>query len=365
MAFQMTIEELQSFHRIDRDTYRMLAIGLGKDPLLSMAVISLWFLMEEIGYPSIILDLLTYHSDVITSAFDEAMSAVYYIITSTPPPLQGNSVTDMPTTLRMMQDHGSPMYISKSSLFEHGVNALIILQHKIGKVCYRLFADIFIEAVLGNVSDTNFNLGNDCVEIIEDATNTTEEEPQNSAPIITGNLVEPEPVTSLPNTVVFGNGIAPAILRNETDEFKRLEIGPSSGTAQSENVSEIGETSSLPENISEIRETSSLPAYKVEEQQIVQVVPACQRTMFVTFSRGFPISEYQLREFFVRTYGDCIENLFMQEIRPPQRQSMYAKVVFRASETIDEILAGEEKVRFILNGRHIQARRFEVREGSR
>ncbi|KAI3995218.1 hypothetical protein MKX01_032020 [Papaver californicum] len=348
---QMTMKELRSFHRIDRDTYKMLAINLGKDPLLSMAVIALWIFMEELGYPSIILELLIYQSDRITnSAFDEAVSSVYYIITSTPPPpLLSTAVTDMPTTLRVIQDYGSPMYISMNSLFEHAVSGYISLKQTIGTVCYRLFVDIFRETMLRNRFDTNLNLGNDCDEIYEN-TNTHEEPPGVAAPI-TGNFVEPEPIESLkPNSVVFGNGIAPDLLRDETNEFKKLEVGSSSGTAQGENIPEIGETSSLP---------------TIEEQQIVQVIPPGERTMFITFSRGFPISEDQLREFFVRTYGDCIESIYMQEIRPPQRQSMFAKIVFHAGETIDHILAGEDKVRFFINGRHIQARKFEVREGGR
>ncbi|KAI3851957.1 hypothetical protein MKW98_019956 [Papaver atlanticum] len=275
----VTIEELRSFHRIDRDTYRMLAINLGKDPLLSMAVIALWIFMEELGYPSIILELLIYQNHLLTSwAFDEAVSSVYYIITSTPPPpLQGTSITDMPITLRVLQDYGSPMYISMNSLFEHAVSGYTSLKQTIGTVCYRLFADIFREATLRNL---NLNLGYGGDEIYGDANTHDQEETD-----VTGNVVvEPEPIER--NSVVFGNGIPPALLRGETNEFKKLEVGSSSGTKQSENISEIGESS------------SSLPT--IEEQQIVQVIPPDERTMFVTFSRGFPISEGQLREFFVR-----------------------------------------------------------------
>ncbi|KAI3950724.1 hypothetical protein MKW92_005248 [Papaver armeniacum] len=270
----VTIEELRSFHRIDRDVYRMLAINLGKDPLLSMAVIALWIFMEELGYPSIILELLIYQNHLLTSwAFDEAVSSAYYIITSSPPPpLHYTSITDMPTTLRLIQDYGSRMYISKSSLFEHAEIGYTSLKQTIGTVCYRLFADIFREATQRNF---NLNLGYGGDEIYGDANTHGQEE--------TGNVVEPEPVE--PKSVVFGNGIPPAPLRGDTVEFKKLEVGSSSGTKQCENISEIGETSTLP---------------AIEEQQVVQVIPPDERTMFITFSRGFPISESQLREFFIR-----------------------------------------------------------------
>ncbi|KAI3936698.1 hypothetical protein MKX01_034127 [Papaver californicum] len=96
--------------------------------------------------------------------------------------------------------------------------------------------------------------------------------------------------------------------------------------------------------------SSSVP--RVDEPQVVRVTPPNERTMFIKFSRGFPISEDQLREFFVRTYGDCIESIYMQD----------CKIVFHAGETIDHILAGQDKVGFFINGREFQARKFEARE---
>ncbi|KAI3972143.1 hypothetical protein MKW92_006388 [Papaver armeniacum] len=295
---KMTVQELRSFHRIDRDLYRYLTITLRKDPLVSMAVIALWMFMEELAYPIIILELLKHQSDILTnSAYDEAVWAIHYIITSTPPPpFYRTAVTDMPTTLSLIRDYGSAMYVSMTSLFEESGYAS--LKRIIGNVCYRMFADIFREALLknGHGDDLNDVVNDFANEILED-TNIPEVELENSAPI-TGNVVEPESV--------------------------KCEVGSSSGTAQGDH----------------------------------------QRTLFVTFSRGFLISEDQIREFFVRTYGEnCVESINMQDVSPPElRQPMYAMIVFHATETIDKILAGEDKVRFLINGRHIQARRLEVRD---
>ncbi|KAI3995247.1 hypothetical protein MKX01_032049 [Papaver californicum] len=95
------------------------------------------------------------------------------------------------------------------------------------------------------------------------------------------------------------------------------------------------------------------------------VTPPSERTMFVTFSKGYPITEDQVREYFVGMHGDCIERIDMQKAKPSKRQSMFAKIIFYNSRTIDEILGGEEKVRLFINGLHMQARRYEVREGSK
>ncbi|KAI3870616.1 hypothetical protein MKX03_030180 [Papaver bracteatum] len=316
---KMTVQELRFFHRIDRDIYRYLAITLGKDPLVSVAVIALWMFLEELGYPNIILELLKHQSDIITnSAYDEAVWEVHYIITSIPPPpFHRTAVTDMPTTLSLIRDYGSAMYVSMKYLFEHGEGGYASLKRIIGDACYRMFADIFREAMVKNGFGDDLNdLVNDCANEINEDTGIPEVQPDVSAPI-----------TSL-----------------------KVEVGSSSGTAGGENISEIGNTSSL------------LPT--MEKQETVQVIPECERTLFVTFSRGFPISEDQIREFFVRTYGEnCMESICMQEISPPQlRQSMYAMILFHATETIDKILAGEDKVCFLINGRHIQARRLKVRE---
>ncbi|RZC52857.1 hypothetical protein C5167_021281 [Papaver somniferum] len=312
---KMTIEELRFFYRIDREIYRYLAITLGKDPLRSMAIIALWISMEEMGYPSIILELLTYQSDIITnSACDEAEWAVYYIITGTPPPppFYRTAVTDMNTTLTLIRDSGSAMYVSMKYLFEHGAIGYSSLKQIIGNLCSIMFADILRKAMLKNGFGDNPNdLVNDRAD--ED-TNIPEVELDNSAPI-------------------------------------KVEAGSSSGTTQGENISEF------------VRTSSFLTTF--EEQPTVEIIPPCKRTLFVIFSRGFPISEDQIREFLVRTNGEnCVESICMQQVRPPQRrQPMYAMIEFHATETIDKILAGEDKVRFFISGCHIQARRLEAREG--
>ncbi|KAI3929013.1 hypothetical protein MKX01_029542 [Papaver californicum] len=98
------------------------------------------------------------------------------------------------------------------------------------------------------------------------------------------------------------------------------------------------------------------------EPQIVRVTPPSERTMFVTFSREYPISEDQVREYFVGMHEDCIERIDMQKIKPPQKQSLFAKIVFYDSGTIDKILGGEEKVRLFISGLYVQVRRYMGRD---
>ncbi|KAK8515458.1 hypothetical protein V6N13_139563 [Hibiscus sabdariffa] len=88
-----------------------------------------------------------------------------------------------------------------------------------------------------------------------------------------------------------------------------------------------------------------------------EVVPADDRTMFITFSKGYPVYEWEVREFFTRLYGDCIESLHMQEVMPNE-QSLFARIVCYSTATIEMILQGSAKVKFNINGKHVWARKF-------
>ncbi|KAJ8428981.1 hypothetical protein Cgig2_009789 [Carnegiea gigantea] len=46
-----------------------------------------------------------------------------------------------------------------------------------------------------------------------------------------------------------------------------------------------------------------------------RVVPSSKRTIFLIFSKGYPISESELREFLTRSFGNIIEALYMQDVR--------------------------------------------------
>ncbi|KAL3830037.1 hypothetical protein ACJIZ3_018839 [Penstemon smallii] len=70
------------------------------------------------------------------------------------------------------------------------------------------------------------------------------------------------------------------------------------------------------------------------------------RTMFVTFSKGYPVSE-----------NECIESFHMQEVRPDE-QALYAKIVFMNPSFIEIILRGVNKAKFSINGKHVWMRKF-------
>ncbi|XP_020229221.1 uncharacterized protein LOC109810223 [Cajanus cajan] len=88
-------------------------------------------------------------------------------------------------------------------------------------------------------------------------------------------------------------------------------------------------------------------------------VPVDDRIIFMTFSRGYLISEVEVRDFFLRMYGDIVEALHMQDVVPPE-QPLYARVVIRAEaiHMIDHILESTNKVKLSINGKHAWARKY-------
>ncbi|KAL5711299.1 hypothetical protein ACHQM5_021772 [Ranunculus cassubicifolius] len=87
-------------------------------------------------------------------------------------------------------------------------------------------------------------------------------------------------------------------------------------------------------------------------------------TLFLTFSKGYPLTEKELQTFFLRTYGDVVQDIFMQEKRSGT-EPLYARAVFHSPDNIATIMEGQERIRFFVNGKHVWCRRFVSRSKNR
>ncbi|KAJ8436751.1 hypothetical protein Cgig2_009725 [Carnegiea gigantea] len=87
--------------------------------------------------------------------------------------------------------------------------------------------------------------------------------------------------------------------------------------------------------------------------------PIVDRTLFLTFSRGFPVSEDEAKAFFMKMCGDCIEHFEMEVVVKPKTQALYAQMVLRSVAYMDQIMTGKHIAKFRSNGKHIWARKFE------
>ncbi|XP_024200604.1 uncharacterized protein LOC112203939 [Rosa chinensis] len=92
--------------------------------------------------------------------------------------------------------------------------------------------------------------------------------------------------------------------------------------------------------------------------QVEEEVSADDRTIFLTFSKGYPISEKEVREFFTRKYGEFFDAIHMQEVQVVDQQPLYARLVVRSASFIPVVLEGQSKAKFSINGKHVWARKY-------
>nr|DAD29293.1 TPA_asm: hypothetical protein HUJ06_030761 [Nelumbo nucifera] len=135
MDSPVTIEELRSFHSIDRELYSRLVIKLRRDISTSMQVIALWMWLEDVGYPNIIHKMLSLPDSLVKALADEALICLNCITSdSSPPPPTNNCI---PCTLGLMKQD-----ISLQFFHDNRLSAIRGITKKLNNVCLRTFADI-------------------------------------------------------------------------------------------------------------------------------------------------------------------------------------------------------------------------------
>ncbi|XP_009622739.2 uncharacterized protein [Nicotiana tomentosiformis] len=84
------------------------------------------------------------------------------------------------------------------------------------------------------------------------------------------------------------------------------------------------------------------------------------RSLFMTFSRGYPISRRQIINFFNRKYGDCVEDVFT--FRKQGRDPTFGKVVFKNTSSCALVLRGGcDVARFYIGSGHVWVKQYKPR----
>ncbi|XP_025792418.1 uncharacterized protein LOC112873624 [Panicum hallii] len=84
-------------------------------------------------------------------------------------------------------------------------------------------------------------------------------------------------------------------------------------------------------------------------------LPDDYRSLFITFSKGYPISKEDIMEFFNSVFGPCVETVMVEKVAPGQ-QPVYGRVVLRSAAMIPVVLDGRQTAKFLIKGRHLWAR---------
>ncbi|XP_076936098.1 uncharacterized protein LOC143603066 [Bidens hawaiensis] len=95
------------------------------------------------------------------------------------------------------------------------------------------------------------------------------------------------------------------------------------------------------------------------EQEPDEVVPPDDRTIFLTFSKGYPISADDVTQYFCGLFGDCIQSIHMQPVVPGS-QPLFARMVVRDLSSVRAVIGNgpDGKSRYVINGKHVWARKF-------
>ncbi|KAK9088480.1 hypothetical protein Scep_027562 [Stephania cephalantha] len=271
----ITIEELRLFYSIDRELFTRLVIRLRRDVGKSMVAISLWLWLEEVGFPNIILKMLSLPDEIVSLVADEAAIIIGFLESSRTKSLSMPSHTLIEMTRSLMNST-----LSFQFLHQHRLSVLTGVLRYVENVCAKAFEDIGMMVTTPIIMPqlANFN----CKQRLDEASSST-------------------PVLS--RRQIMLNHVA-------------HPWGPSK-----------------------------------------DVVPQDERTMFMTFSRGYPLSETEVKEFFSRNYGDCIESFYMEDV-PTNQQPLYARVIFRSPTMITTVLNGKHSAQFVINGKHVRTRRW-------
>ncbi|KAF8731677.1 hypothetical protein HU200_015606 [Digitaria exilis] len=105
-----------------------------------------------------------------------------------------------------------------------------------------------------------------------------------------------------------------------------------------------------------IREEESTNAKLLQIQIQHSRVPRDERTLFVTFSNGYPFTADELYEFFIGNFGD-VEIITVQESVDP-KPPLFAHITFYTQETLFRILGRHRTAKFVIRGKHLWARKF-------
>ncbi|OIW18752.1 hypothetical protein TanjilG_13504 [Lupinus angustifolius] len=298
LSASITNEELRTFHNIDRIIYWILVINLSRDPAESMHVLAMLLWLEKVGYRHLIKKMTTLPYILINEIADEVVSCLKYINIYTFSYFSYMSYPTETCEIPLLQSIVEKE-ISAQLLYDNRDLAFKGIAKILHDVCSRAFRDILQHALMRNMMEKM----------------AEEQRKMQEAQFAELQQQQPPP------------------------PFWFAPMEPSSSVV----LSDAG--------------YNQFPVQNQVENNYDEMVPADERTLFLTFSKGYPVEEQEVKEFFTLLFGDSVEGLYMQEVQPGE-QALYARIVFRSSLIIDMIIQGSSKAKFCINGKHVWARKF-------
>ncbi|KAJ8428978.1 hypothetical protein Cgig2_009786 [Carnegiea gigantea] len=387
-AFQITLQELFAFHNIDRQLFSRFVFNLGHDPAEALHVTAFWLWLEHFNNHAHYVDnILNLPDPLVEAVFEETLLCLR---AAEADPRAGfrppnSDPLDIPMIHRITgMDEVSPWFFHK-----YRVLVLLGVGNIIQQVCLRAFQDL-IQMLLTNRASPLYNY----------YFQPQSQPPKDLEPSIPsgggtislgggGEVVGPRLLAPhLPPLAFYSKNLGHEMLVYYPTYNPPFGLAPSQGACPSM-VGGYRDPSASTSNHSPSlspRPSFCNPDYdpgashlqaRPQDQDIVEMfnqihletqtgpqemaedraVPSSERTIFLTFSKGYPISESELREFLTRSFGNIIEALYMQEVGDDE-QPLYARLVVADLSAMVAVLSGQSKAKFSINGKHVWARKY-------
>lgn len=285
-------EEFNSFHKIDRRLFARLVLGLGRDPAESTQVMALWLWLEKAGKECHLVHKLLSLTDTLLNAMaNETVAALACTESERFPFSLDAKVPEIPLLQAMTGTRFTLRYF-----YENRLGVIRGVTRMLNQVCARAFSDILVQ-----------------VQAMR-----TEEHASNNLTGLSGFYYDVVPTHHYPSTFVGPSN--PYYVQATGNCNNALLLSGSSGASSSGldgyNVGGLvqGQTTKN-DNIDEIDlgqlqlseghdHTHEEKKHEQQHEHIghqqVVVVPEDDRTIFLTFSKGYPVSETEVIEFITR-----------------------------------------------------------------
>lgn len=141
------------------------------------------------------------------------------------------------------------------------------------------------------------------------------------------------------------------------EELKNIRL-----SAQQENFNRLSVQQEIVPTLPHVEEETIKIAEETEEAKKNDeevVVAADDRTVFLTFSKGYPISETEVWVYFTKKFGEVIEAVEMQDVEENE-QPLFARMVLkqRYMSKIEDIVSVRNRNKFTIDGKHVWARKY-------
>ncbi|KAM5584922.1 hypothetical protein ABKV19_004345 [Rosa sericea] len=381
LKVRITKEQFYSFHNIDRKLFTRLTLHLGRDPGESAQVMAFWMWLEHGGKVTHFIHkaLNTLPNTLLHIMADESCMVLNVIQNDEFPMVLESDIIphDIPILQGMTKSGVSLRFFHKNRLSI--IRGLTLF---FNDVCLRAFEDLYITAA---------HCQNKTIDPISTGIGL-HPEPQNYVrrmvlvnkyynPFLVGaatfdapmETIEPLPPHPMDGAVVNSNSSVDPLIWDPRVEAKAVFVG--SAQSPSENLRHgfvdpydlSAQRDFLNNEMADMLSRLHLHdddgdggdiGGGVRGDQVEEAVSADDRTIFLTFSKGYPISEKEVREFFTRKYGEFFDAIHMQEVQAEDHQPLYARLVVRSASFIPVVLEGQSKAKFSINGKHVWARMY-------